>query len=80
MLSVINVDTYPFLAFSYLFCHPEDTGICVYAVPPDSKEIELGRRLHASQSAGINAVIDLVSCRAWKCVLQAISGGMNLLR
>ena len=29
-LLVINVDTYLFLACSYLFCHPQDTGICVF--------------------------------------------------
>ena len=25
-----SVDAYPFLAFSDLNCHPEDTGICVF--------------------------------------------------
>ena len=27
MVAVISVDTYPFLAFSDLICHCEDTGI-----------------------------------------------------
>ena len=69
-----------FLAFSYLLCHPEDTKICVYAVSPDSKQTERGRHLCASQSAGINNGIALVSCHPWKYVPQAISGGMNLLK
>ena len=28
--SVISVDAYPFLAFSDLTCHPQDTGIGVF--------------------------------------------------
>ena len=30
MVAVIGVDTYPFLAFSDLACHLEDTGIGVF--------------------------------------------------
>ena len=30
MVAVISVDAYPFLAFSDLTCHLEDTGIVVY--------------------------------------------------
>ena len=30
MVVVISVDTYPFLAFSDLTCHYEDTGIDVF--------------------------------------------------
>ena len=30
MLAVISVDAYPFLAFSDLTCHLEDTGIVVF--------------------------------------------------
>ena len=30
MVVVIIVDAYPFLAFSYLTCHLEDTGIGVF--------------------------------------------------
>ena len=33
-----------------------------------------------SQSHGINTVVALVSCCAWKCAPRAISGGINLLR
>ena len=32
MLPVINVCTYPFSAFLYLFCHPEDTGIYIFCL------------------------------------------------
>ena len=40
---MISVNAYPFLAFSDLTCHPEDTRIGFYGctVPPDSKEAEL---------------------------------------
>ena len=30
VVAVINVDAYPFLAFSELTCHLEDTGIGVF--------------------------------------------------
>ena len=30
MVSVISVKAYPFLIFSELTCHLEDTGICVF--------------------------------------------------
>ena len=30
VVAVISVDTYPFLGFSNLICHLEDTGIGVY--------------------------------------------------
>ena len=30
VVAVISVDTYPFLAFSDLTCHPDDTGIGVF--------------------------------------------------
>ena len=30
MVAVVNVDAYPFLAFSDLACHLEDTGIGVF--------------------------------------------------
>ena len=41
---MISVDSYPFLVFSDLMCHLEDTGIGVSCctVPPDSKDTELG--------------------------------------
>ena len=43
MVAVINVDAYPFLAFSELTCHLEDTGIIFSGCPvlPNSKETEL---------------------------------------
>ena len=30
LVAVISVDAYPFLAFSHLTCHLEDTGIAVF--------------------------------------------------
>ena len=30
VVAVISVDAYPFLAFSYLLCHLEGTGIGVF--------------------------------------------------
>ena len=48
-------------------------------VPPDSKEIQLGSSdQEASPSAGKNTGIVLVPCRAWKRVLTAISGGVDI--
>ena len=32
VVAVISVDAYPFLAFSELTCHPEDTGIDVFCL------------------------------------------------
>ena len=49
----------------------------VYAVPHDSKKPNLE---DISQSHIVNTVVTLVSFRTWKCVPQAISSGMNLLR
>ena len=47
-------------------------------VPPDSKETELGSSdQDHSSSAGKNTGVVLVPCRAWKCVLPAISGGVD---
>ena len=48
-------------------------------MPLDSKETDLGSNdQEASPSAGINTRIVLVSCRAWKCVLTAIFGGVDI--
>ena len=33
VVAVINVDAYPFLAFSELTCHLEDTGIIFFWLP-----------------------------------------------
>ena len=42
VLALISVDAYPFLAFSDLTSHLEDTGtFSGCTVPPDSKETEL---------------------------------------
>ena len=49
----------------------------VYSVPRYSKKTNLE---DTSQSQEINAVVALVSYHAWKCVSQAIFGGMNLRR
>ena len=32
MVAVIIVDAYPFLAFTDLTCHPEDTGIGIFSL------------------------------------------------
>ena len=45
VVAVISVDTYPFLAFSYLTCHLEETRIGAFrlhSVSSDSKETKLG--------------------------------------
>ena len=46
---------------------------------PDSKETQLGSSdQEASPSACKNTLVVLVSCRAWKCVPTAISGGVDI--
>ena len=46
---------------------------------PDSKETELGSgNQEVSPSTGRNTRVVLVSCRAWKCVPTAISGGVHI--
>ena len=48
-------------------------------MPSDCKETERGSGdQEASPSAGKNTWIVLVSCRAWKCVPIAISGGVDI--
>ena len=48
-------------------------------VPPDNKEAELGSSdQEASPSAVKNIGIVLQPCRTWKCVLTAISGGVDI--
>ena len=44
MVVVISIDAYPFLAFSDLTCHTEDTGMGIFSLhcPPDSKDSKLG--------------------------------------
>ena len=62
---VISADAYPFLAFSDLTCHLEDTiiGVSGCTVPPDSKETKLGSSdQEASPSAGKNTGVVLVPC------------------
>ena len=65
MVAVISVYTYPFLAFSDLTCHLEDTGIDVFSLhyATWSKETELGSsHQEVFPSAGKNTKIVLVSC------------------
>ena len=65
MVAVISVDAYPFLAFSDLTCHFEDTeiGVSGCTVLPDSKETELGSSdQEASPSVGKNTRVVLVPC------------------
>ena len=48
-------------------------------MPPDTKETKLGSSdQEVSPLAGKNTGIVLVSCRTWKCVPTAISGGMDI--
>ena len=48
-------------------------------VPPDGKETKLGSsNQEASLSAGKNIGIVLVSCCSWKCILIAISDGVDI--
>ena len=74
---MISVDAYPFLAFSDLTCHLEDTGMEVFWLhcPPDSKETELGSS--NQEASGKNTRIVLVLFCTWKCAPAAISSGVN---
>ena len=72
---MITVDVYPFLAFSDLTCHLQDTGIvifwlqcCIIVRRPHLEETTQ----EASPSAGKNTGVVLVPCCAWKSVLTAI--------
>ena len=48
-------------------------------MPPDTKEAKLGSSdQEASPSAGKTTGIVLVPCCTWKCVLRAISGGVDI--
>ena len=50
-----------------------------YTVLPDSRETELGSNDHeASPSTSKNTGTVLVSCRTWKCVPTATSGGVDI--
>ena len=69
MVAVISVDAYPFLAFSDLTCHLEDTGVGVFwfTVLPNSKETELGSsNQESSPLAAKNTVALLVPCSHMK--------------
>ena len=70
VVAVISVDAYPFLAFSDLTCHLEDTGrgaFWLHSVPPDSRETKLGSsNQEASPSAGKNTGVVLVLCSRMK--------------
>ena len=63
MVPVISVDAYPFLAYSHLTCHLEDTGTSVFWFHCDIKETKLGNsNQEASPSAGKNTKVVLVPC------------------
>ena len=64
VLALISVDAYPFLVFSDLTSHLEDTGtFSGCTVPPDSKETELrSSDQEAFPSAGKNTGVVLVPC------------------
>ena len=65
MVAAIGGDAYPFLAFTDLTCHLEDTeyGFSGCTVPPDSKESEFrSSDQEASVTAGKNTGVVLVPC------------------
>ena len=71
VVAVMSVNAYPFVAFSDLTCHLEDTVISnfCFTVLPNSKETELGSSdQEASPSAGKNIGVVLVPCHTWKCL------------
>ena len=81
VVAVISVDDYPFWAFSDLTCRHEDIRIDVSGctVPPHSKETETGSSgQEASPSEGKDTRIVLVPCGTWKCVVTAISDGVDI--
>ena len=81
MVVVISVDAYPYLAFSDLTCHLEDTGkvFSGCTVPSNSKEIKLGGSdQEAFPSAGKNTGANLVPCCTWKCLPTAIPSGVDI--
>ena len=65
MVTVISVYAYPFLAFSNMTCHLQDTGkvFSGCTVLPGSKETKLGSsEQEAPPSAGKNNGVVLVPC------------------
>ena len=81
MVPVISVDAYPFLDFSDLICHLEDTGQVLSDRPvlPDIKETKLASsNQEPSPSEGKNTGIVLVPCHTWKCAPTAISSGVDI--
>ena len=64
VIAVISVDAYPFLAFSNLTCHLEDTEIGVFWLHYATwQEIKLGSsNQEASSSAGRNTTVLLLPC------------------
>ena len=75
MVAVISADAYPFLAFSDLTCHLEDTRIGVFLVALCHL---IDRRLNLEVATKRLLGIVLLSCHAWKCVPTAISGGVDI--
>ena len=81
VVPVISVDAYPFLDFSDLICHLEDTGQVLSDRPvlPDIKETKLASsNQEPSPSEGKNTGIVLVPCHTWKCAPTAISSGVDI--
>ena len=81
VVAIVSVDAYPFLAFSDLTCHLEDTEIGVFWLhcATDSKETELGSNdQEASQSTGKNTRIVLGQFLTCKCDPTAISSGVDI--
>ena len=75
VVPAISVRAYPFLAFSYLTCYLEDTGIIR---SKNSTKTELrSSNQESSPSSGKNTRIVLMTCLPWKCVPTGISDGMD---
>ena len=47
-------------------------------VPSESKETKLGSNDQEASSAGKNTKVVLLLCHTWKCVVIAISGGVDI--
>ena len=68
MVAVVNVDAYPFVAFSDLTCYHEDKVKIFFLVATKSLLHQYGK----------NTGVVLQHCHAWKCISAAISGGVDI--
>ena len=82
VVAVISVDAYHFWlsqTWPVITLRIQEYKFSDYTVLPDCKKTKPGRsKQEVSPSAGKNAEIIWVPCHAWKCVLTAISGGVDI--